>query len=52
MTAIEAAMRTGRSVLEPIPEISPEFLLKGVTGDLLELRAALTSQILQGLRMP
>jgi hypothetical protein len=32
MTSIEAAMRTGRSVLERIPEISPEFLLKGVTG--------------------
>lgn len=32
MTAIEAALRTGRSVLERVPEISPEFLLKSVTG--------------------
>jgi hypothetical protein len=32
MRSIEAAMRTGRSILERIPEISPEFLLKGVTG--------------------
>ena len=32
VTAIEAAMRVGRSVLGRVPEISPEFLLKGVTG--------------------
>jgi hypothetical protein len=32
MTVVENAMRTGRSVLERIPEISSEFLLKGVTG--------------------
>jgi hypothetical protein len=32
MASIEDAMRTGRSVLERISEVSPEFLLKGVTG--------------------
>jgi hypothetical protein len=31
MASLEAAMRSGRGVLERIPEISPEFLLKGVT---------------------
>ena len=31
MATIESAMRAGRSVLERVPEISPEFLLKGVT---------------------
>ena len=32
MTSIEDALRTGRSILERISEVGPEFLLKGVTG--------------------